>query len=644
MTEIKLLTLEMENFKGCAHRRVNFNGEDLALYGANGCGKSTHYDAVCWVLFGKDSKGNVPGERSDFQIKPKNSLGSGLMPTVTLTITVNGEPVTLRKIYREKWETPRGCPEARFSGNTTECYIDDVPKKESEYKAYIAAIIDEKTWRLLTDVYLFCRDMPWRDRRALLFDLCKVRSDAEILADKPEFAPLADELGRRTVDDLKTKAAADRRKINKQLDTLPVRIDECSKTVADISGMDFSVLRADLDSKRTAYDKVQKQLSRLVNNTALQTAVLNRTEATNKRAALVNENNAHRQSQNVPVHDPRPGYQAEIDRLERERAELVRAVETAKKNIADGDKSLKEKRDKWYEIDGEQFPEDVCPYCGQTMPTDEHVARAKAVFEENKTRRKEQLVKESDAVKKAQERQRSDIACSEKAIIDLDNKLKKQKLLLAACAAPAPVVIEDLPGYAEQLAALDAEIAAADAEIHRLRADDRAVEAELRAESSRIAADLDGIRAKLAKEQVLEDAKTRIKQYEDERRAAGQELARLDNLLYLIEEFSRYKAEAITDSINALFDKIRFRLFVNQVNGGLADCCEVLYDGKVYGSCSSGEHVKAALDAIKGLSRAYDLRVPLILDGAESVTDLPETGTQTIRLVVSENDKELRYA
>ena len=41
---------------------------------------------------------------------------------------------------------------------------------------------------------------------------------------------------------------------------------------------------------------------------------------------------------------------------------------------------------------------------------------------------------------------------------------------------------------------------------------------------------------------------------------------------------------------------------------------------------------------------AYGVKVPLFVDNAESVTNLLEADTQIIRLVVSENDKEIRVS
>lgn len=57
---------------------------------------------------------------------------------------------------------------------------------------------------------------------------------------------------------------------------------------------------------------------------------------------------------------------------------------------------------------------------------------------------------------------------------------------------------------------------------------------------------------------------------------------------------------------------------------------------------NNGMKINVGIDIINTLSRAYGVTVPLFVDNAESVTNLEKCGCQVVRLVVSENDKELR--
>ena len=123
---------------------------------------------------------------------------------------------------------------------------------------------------------------------------------------------------------------------------------------------------------------------------------------------------------------------------------------------------------------------------------------------------------------------------------------------------------------------------------------------------------------------------------------AAECLEAIEKMLYLIDEYSRYKTSFVEDSINGLFRIARFRLFREQANGGVEDRCDVVYDGVPYISVNNGMKINLGIDIINTLSTAYGVRVPLFVDNAESVTKLEKCGSQIIRLVVSENDKELR--
>ena len=78
------------------------------------------------------SQQDARGARPD--IKPHHAP-AGTMPEVTAVLEVDGEPIKLRKVLREKWEKPRGSSIERYAGDTRDYYIDDVPLAENEYKA-----------------------------------------------------------------------------------------------------------------------------------------------------------------------------------------------------------------------------------------------------------------------------------------------------------------------------------------------------------------------------------------------------------------------------------------------------------------------------------------------------------------------------
>lgn len=74
MKDIRIERLTLDHFKGQRHFELVPDGQSCAVYGDNAVGKTTLYDGLTWLLFGKDSAG-----RSDFEIKPLGKDGQVLV-------------------------------------------------------------------------------------------------------------------------------------------------------------------------------------------------------------------------------------------------------------------------------------------------------------------------------------------------------------------------------------------------------------------------------------------------------------------------------------------------------------------------------------------------------------------------------------
>ena len=132
VSEIRLQRLTLSNFKGIKSLELDLAGHNASIYGANATGKTTIYDAFLWLLFDKDSQ-----NKSAFNIKTLDESGEplhGLDHEVEAVLSVDGQELTLKKSYKEKWTKRRGSATAEFTGHTTDYYIDGVPVKKSEYE------------------------------------------------------------------------------------------------------------------------------------------------------------------------------------------------------------------------------------------------------------------------------------------------------------------------------------------------------------------------------------------------------------------------------------------------------------------------------------------------------------------------------
>lgn len=634
MNTIILKSLDLDYFKGIRSLHIDFEVGMTSIYGDNATGKTTVYDALTWLLFGKDSSGSAK-----FSIKPTGI--PGVTPTVTAILEINGEPMKLRKTLREKWSKPRGCAVAQYDGDTTEYTIDDVPRKESEYKRMISAIIDEGVFKLLTNVHAFARDLPWKERRKQLAEVCGLPDDKAILTSVPQFAELAAALGRRTVDEYKAVLMAERKGTNKTLDSLPIRIDECERRARELDVLDYDKAQVDKANLELQKGVILADLSRLDGGTLLTAAEADVKHYEAELKALDVENAAHRASQNVPVQDKRPALRSKADELASTLYNLDKMADDCEKNIEAADAQLEEYRAVWRSIQAETFTGDICPTCGQELPAVE-AAQAKAKFEQDKADREARLVKDSDLVKKNQTYQKAQREELYKKSARVREEYQRVRAQLDAYIPPEAPVIVDLPGYAERRAHVLQYIEEAREKIGRIQSDQQAERDRLNSQLSQLNMELTHVSQVLATKAQLDETRARVDELKAEQRTQAAALEEIDRKLAMCEDFTRYRCQFITDSVNSRFELARFRLFIEQVNGGVADCCDVMVDGVPYADLNNAMQINVGLDIIGTLSEHYGLRVPLVVDNAESVTRLQEIDTQVIRLVVSENDKELR--
>lgn len=633
---ILLKSLDLVHFKCFNVLHLDFHEGVNNIYGENAAGKTSVYDALTWLLFNKDSAGNA---RPD--IKPHHAP-AGTMPEVTAVLEVDGEPIKLRKVLREKWEKPRGSSVERYAGDTRDYYIDDVPLAENEYKRRIAELIGEEQFRLLTDVWAVTSKMHWKDRRTLLAEICGLPEDKQLLATAPQFAELNEKVGRRTVDEYKSVLMKQRKDMNANLNTLPVRVDECSRMVGELENLNFAAAHAESDRLQAERERLQGEIVKLSNNTLAAQARNERDALQVQLRELEAENAAHLASQRVPVEDETSALTAALDRAKLEADRLTRTIAQERDLVLNGETRLDDYRARWRAIDAEVFTDEHCPTCGQVFPA-ERLAAARQSFEDGKNRRKNELLEDSNLLKTQISAAKERLLTAETALKTAQNEVQKAQTALDGYMPPVIVEPENLPDYDRRGNAIRTLISDAEKRLDRLNGDVAVEKSRLEAEHAELTRRKLESDAVLAKEQTLADTRRRIAELQAEQRTAAAEVEQMDRLIAMCEEFTRYRVQAITESVNSRFRLTRWRLFTEQVNGGLADCCEPMdRNGSTFDGTNNAMKINIGMDIIDTLSAHFGRRVPLFVDNAESVTHLQPIGSQVVRLVVSEQDKELR--
>lgn len=651
MTTITLQRLTIDNFKGCLHFEFAPMGADCTIAGDNATGKTTVYDALVWLLFGKDSKG-----RKDFDIKPLDADGNvadhAAITSVEAILDNDGEELKLKRTYYERWTTKRGRSEAEFDGHGSDYYVDDVPVKKNAFDSFVSQLVDETKFRMLTNVSYAAEQMKWQDLRALLFDMAGVQTDEEIMATDPRFLPLSEAKGPKSVEDYKKVLTSQRKGLARAKTDIPARIDEQTQTVTNLKRIDFDALRAQRQGLADREDGYKAQLTKLQSEDATEqlTAQRDKLESDLRAAeadsrALDAENRAYRAGQAPDTTAKREleyKLRSTEDLISRREADINRI----RSDIRTYDAQVDQYRADYMAVYGQEFSEpDTCPTCGQKLPK-ARMEKARASFELQRQEKLDAIQQNAEHIKEtaAQHWERLDQAQTE--LEALQASLANIKLELADIPAPAPA--EDMPDYAErrdalaaQASSLKTQIAETDKLINAKKAPRRKAVADLQQKILGTHHDMEQLDTAIAQAGRLMAAEQRIEELREQAAKASAELEKLDAMLFLIEDFSRYKAHAVEDSINGLFEHATFRLFREQINGGLEECCDVVYNGVPYNSLNNGAQINIGIDLIKAIGQYAGVSVPLFIDNSEAVTSIWPSGSQQIKLRVDEKAKEL---
>lgn len=620
--EIRLTQLKLRNFKGIKNFTLDLDGDNATVYGQNGAGKSTLADALSWLLFDKSASGD-----SKFSVKTLDNAGleiHNLGHEVEALLIVDGTEQLIKKTMAEKWTKKRGSSTPEFSGHVTSYEINGVPKKKGEYADFVDSLVREDLFRLLTSTTFF-NAMKWQDRRALLLDVSGSVDDKEVM-DRVGFDRVKELLADRSYEDAVSVLKAQRTKTSKALDDIQPRLDEVDRSAQSnapegpktkLSQEELQKALKDAQNDRAALlagdtsdakDRIRQQREKIaMANVEYDRRVRDyEDEAMKFRIAIDASGLAARQIEHHIGNKMR-----EVELLEKERAEL---------------------REKWHNWNDTQAPEAVCETCGQVLPEED----AERIREEFRLKKADRLreIKENGLEKASKyEELKTDIALLEE---ERKYKLNEQEMAEEAVRSLTPPESPDHSGIEKIIADIEAGMAASKPDTAKI--DEWIMQ---------IQGFIDQATELQAWQKQQETSAARRVELEAEQKRLGQELDRIDTDLMTLEDFLRAKVGMIEGLVSDKFAPLSFKLFEDQINGGLRETCETLVpspDGNLvpWSDANTGHKILAGLRIIEVLSKHYDVTAPVFVDNAESLTmDVPDIGTQIIALVARKDCEKL---
>lgn len=432
------------------------------------------------------------------------------------------------------------------------------PCSVTDFKTQIAALFKNAVPTLLTP-FNFCR-LHYTERRNILLNLFA----QNIAVDLADFEEIAEDLEKFSPEQIIKSNTYERKQIEKELATIPARIDELQKSIVTV---DTAAINAEIDelNKKIAVklDEVKKRQAASKQKLAIYNQSVKFDSDARKLEDAISEWRAEYRSNEI-----------ELNQLRNEYSELQKATTG------------------------------TCPTCGSKIPAT-NIAKVKARLNDIIARGKEISSIQQEALKKSAE-------TAQKQADELRQKaaeLKKQ--------------------YEEEIANFETfdELNAALAERD-----------ELQAKLSQLKLQLTENGHNAEKQKRIEELKARETELADD-------LANYDKKIYLASNYISRRIELTEQTINDQFQFVQFKMFGDyKTVDGVKECCEPTLNGVPYAALSKGEQLKASLDILNALQKAYGVELPVFIDDAESYTSnsFVNIPNQVVRCIAKEGVKKLK--
>jgi chromosome segregation ATPase len=638
--EIKILNLKLRNFKGVKELEINFDCKNTNIYGANATGKTTVFDAFKWLFFDKDSN-----DRKDFNIKTLDSNNNPihfLEHEVEATLIIDGIDTTFKKVLQEKWVKKRGQTEQEFSGHETNYWIDEVPVKKKDYEEKINSLIPESLFKLITDPSYFNNQLKWTERRELLINISGANiSDDEILDSKEEFKILKNNLDGRSIDDYKKVVQAKIKDLNKQKETIPVRIDELTNTLITEHEIDYEKI----EKEKAEYNQQLQAIE--LEMTDVQAKAKENMRIADQLAAAKKELSDFKLKKETEYSQK---YSSDLINLQNEKRVIESKIRY--RQDEDSDRLLKIQQDqkrkaelykKWDDVSNMKLEFDpnsfICPTCKREYETDK-IEEMKKQFENNlnvhKKSEQDAINKEGQAINlrldentKAREQIQQELPELNNNLDEITNRIAE---LEKAKENDTSFDITSLPEYNNKIS----EIEKLEEKVKNLTNGDISY---LQNRKLEISEEINKLNKILNEREIQEKTKERITELQNEEENISKKIQELEGEQYALEEFTKTKVEFLENAINSKFEIVRFRLFDTQINGGLVECCDTLVNGVPYADVNNAHKILAGLDIINTLIKFYNTSAPIFIDNRESINEIYKIDTQIISLIVTTDPK-----
>lgn len=666
---IELRRIELKYFKGIKDLTLEFNHVS-SVFGKNAAGKSTIADAFSWCLFGSDVQGRSDSNFSIKTFDKDNNIIEKVEHGVTLWFDIDGVEHKFNRILKEKWIKIRGDLKTTFTGNKTDYFYNEVPKKKSEYEARVSDLINKNVFALLSNPLAF-NSLHWEKQRAILIDIVGEVDDTAVASGNNVFEQLLAKIEAKNIDlkEYKDELASKRSKLNDAIKHIPSRIDE--QTQSRPEELDWTALEEEKASIVEEIGKIDSQIED--RNKALEAANKVRQEKSNEVFSLKTRNQniefeVKNQIQSLASQktDPSAKLKRDLSVFENNLVSYKNGVARLKSELVTSQEELKntsvkklQKREQWQNENAKElkFGEDDfnCPTCKRPLEAENVKSEKDKMlidFMDDKTKSLDILNKEGSNLAVREAELMNSVKSLEKRIADGEAKVKEMESEISKFIKSIEAV---KPEPKNEISSVEAVLLAL-SENEEYQSNLKKIselETSLNSETSLDVSDLKAkkiefqeplrlVTEKLAFKQQIEKADARIKELEADEKKYAQQISDIEKEQFVVQNFIIDKVNALETKVNALFKNVSWKLFETQVNGAEVPTCKLIFGGVNWADLNTAAKVNSGIECINVLSDFYGVTVPIIIDSRESVTELVPTDSQVINLIVSPSDPKLR--
>lgn len=616
--------------------------EKTEITGANETGKSTVKKAIFWIFNCRDENGKeISG------IRPHDENGNDindLEVSVELTVDVDGAEKNLKKVSRQNLNK-----KGEFTGNVIDYYINDIPKKASDYSEYISSFAEEYVPYCMNAMTLLLKSSV--DQRSVLSNAFGKHIDTDICDMYQEFEELKPLFEDGNIEELKkrcntqlngTRGKSGTKGLKSLLDEIPSRIDEANRGRLPIDTEKLESEKKSLEVLLNENLEKQTDLGKILSEAdKISDGILELQFSQNELKRSANEENIKKriaiESEISALKDDKRGIEKSVSALEKEISDLELEATTYKNKI-----SLL--RDKYKEAYSRKFDENstVCPYCGQEYPEDRK-QQLRNEFDIHKKDELEKITADGNTAKSSFEnavKQSEELKNSIPVLRDKSNvfTLGIQEKETELSTIPEFVDVSNTDEYINLQKSIEEKKEALDR-----YSDISEVKRNLKVEEASIRQRIAECNSQLARTAENKRIDFRVTELEMERRNIAQKIADVERQLYLLKQFSLRKNELLQNEVNEYLDFCSVKMFRPLINGDIEECCEFTYRGEMYSrNLNHGCRILTEIDICRAFQKRCNYNFPIIIDDAESVDGWRIPNIENQVLILRRSDSDLK--